>query len=56
MPTMAASTNSPDLSATTSDDVLDLLFCLEQNRMLLERRDLEIRLKSTEVVLAELVE
>jgi len=37
-------------------DVLDYPFGFEQHRVLLERGDLEIRLKSLEVVLAELVE
>jgi hypothetical protein len=36
--------------------VLDYPFGFEQHRVLLERGDLEIRLKSLEVVLAELVE
>jgi hypothetical protein len=37
-------------------DVLNFLFCFKQDRVLLERSDLEIGLKSVEVVLAELVE
>ncbi|WP_456624813.1 hypothetical protein [Bradyrhizobium sp. URHC0002] len=36
--------------------MLDYPFGFEQHRVLLERGDLEIRLKSLEVVLAELVE